>query len=81
MRTPESQIKEAILPSFEEIRDKALHYFSDANCEDESIMPLSIQAVEKYGRESAFHIMRDAERLPQTEPLHIEQSKNKEIAQ
>ena len=30
-------------------------------------MPLIIQAVEKYGHESAFGILRDAERLPQTE--------------
>ena len=30
-------------------------------------MPLVIEAVEKYGRESAFRILRDAERLPQTE--------------
>ena len=67
MRTPESKIKEAILHPEEEIREKALHYFSHANCEDESIMPLVIQAVEKYGREIAFHILRDAEWLPQTE--------------
>jgi hypothetical protein len=50
-----------------EIREKALHYFSDARCQDESIMPLVIQAVEKYGRRIAFHILRDAEWLPQTE--------------
>jgi hypothetical protein len=67
MRTPETKIKEAILHPVHEIREKALHYFSDARCEDESIMPLVIQAVEKYGREIAFYIMRDAERLPQTE--------------
>ena len=67
MHTPESKIKEAILHPVHEIREKALHYFSDANCEDESIMPLVIQAVEKYGRRIAFHILRDAEWLPQTE--------------
>ena len=67
MHTPESKIKEAILHPEEEIREKALHYFSDAHCEDESIMPLVIQAVEKYGREIAFRLLRDAERLPQTE--------------
>jgi hypothetical protein len=67
MRTPESKIKEAILHPEEEIREKALHNFSQAKCEDESIMPLVIQAVEKYGRTIAFHILRDAEWLPQTE--------------
>ncbi len=67
MHTPESKIKEAILHPVHEIREKALHYFSDANCDDETIMPLVIQAVEKYGREMGFRILRDAERLPQTE--------------
>jgi hypothetical protein len=67
MHTPESRIKAAILHPVEEIREKALHYFSQTICADESIMPLVIQAVEKYGRETAFRILRDAERLPQTE--------------
>jgi hypothetical protein len=67
MHTPESKIKEAILHPVEEIREKALHYFSDAKCDDESIMPLVIQAVEKYGRKKGFRILRDAEWLPQTE--------------
>lgn len=66
MHTPESRIKEAILHPVHEIREKALHYFSQANCKNESIMPLVIQAVEKYGQKIAFHILRDAERLPQT---------------
>ncbi len=68
MRLPESKIEEAILHPVEEIREKALHYFSDANCEDESIIPLVIQAVEKYGREMGFRILRAAERLPQPNP-------------
>ncbi len=67
MRLSESKIKEAIIHPEEEIREKALHYFTDANCEDESIMPLVIQAVEKYGREMGFRLLRDAERLTQTE--------------
>jgi len=67
MRTPESKIKQAILHPVEEIREKALHYFSDAHCEDETIMPRLIQSVAKYGREMGFRILRAAERLPQTE--------------
>jgi hypothetical protein len=67
MRTPDPTIKAAILHPEEEIREKALHYFSDAACEDESIMPLVVQAVEKYGREMGFRLLRDAEWLPQTE--------------
>jgi hypothetical protein len=61
------EIKEAILHPEEEIREKAFHYFSDAPCQDESIMPLVIEAVEKYGREMGFRLLRDAERLPQTD--------------
>ena len=67
VRLSESKIKEAILHPEEEIREKALHYFSDAHCEDESVMLLVIKAIEKYGREAGFHILRDAEWLPQTE--------------
>jgi len=67
MRTPESKIKEAILHPEEEIRLCAVEYFSNAHCEDETIMPLVIQSVEKHGRETAFEILRAAERLPQTE--------------
>lgn len=67
MRTPESKIKEAILHPFEHIREKALCYFAEANCADESIMPLVIQAVTKYKRKRNFRLLRAAERLPQTE--------------
>ena len=67
MHISESKIKAAIIHPEEEIRETALHYFSDAPCKDESIMPLVIQAVEKYGREIGFRLLRDAERLPQTE--------------
>lgn len=67
MRTPESKIKEAILHSEEEIRLTAIDYFTHLPVEDESIMPLVIEAVERYGRDSAFRILRVADRLPQTE--------------
>ena len=66
-RTPESKIKQAILHPVEEIRETAISYFSKARCDDESIMPLVIQAVEKYGRETGFRILCDAEPLPQTD--------------
>ena len=66
MRLTEEKIKEAILHHEEEIRLSALGYFTDAYTQDESIMPLVIQAVEQYGRETAFSILRNAENLPQT---------------
>ena len=67
MRLPESKIKTAILHPEEAVRLTALAYFADSFTTDESVMPLVIEAVEKYGRESAFRILRDAERLLQTE--------------
>ena len=66
MRATEDQIKSVILHPDEEIRLEAVGYWSDAFCPDPTVMPLVIQAVERYGRESAFRIMRDAEHLEQT---------------
>ena len=68
MRLPESKIKEAILHPIDEVREQALHYFSDVHSPDPMVMPLVIQAVEKYGRDQSFSILRDAEHLAQTEP-------------
>ncbi len=67
-RTPDSTIKEAILFPVEEIRTTAAAYFARSYTQDESLMPLVIQAVEQYGRDKAFNLLRDAEGLPQTEP-------------
>ena len=67
MRLPEFDIKSAILHPQEDVRLTAVGYFSDAYSNDPTVMPLVIQAVENYGRETAFRILRDAERLPQTE--------------
>jgi len=64
MRTPESEIKEAILHPVEEVRLTAVDYFSYGD--DPTVMPLVIEAVEKYGRKNGFSILRDAERLTQT---------------
>jgi hypothetical protein len=67
MRFPESKIKAAIQHPEEEVRLTALRYFTDSLNNDDSVMPLVIKAVEAYGVESAFRILRDADRLPQTE--------------
>ena len=67
IRTPESTIKQAILHPVEEIRTTALDYFSLSYTSDESLMPVVIQAVEQYGRDATFDLLRDAENLPQTE--------------
>ncbi len=68
MRLAESQIKVGILHAEEEVRLQAVGYWADCHGRDETIMPLVIQAVERYGRSSAFRMLRDAERLVQTAP-------------
>lgn len=67
MRLPESKIKEAILHPEEEVRLSALTYFANSFTTDELAKTLVIESVEKYGRDSAFRILRAAERLPQSE--------------
>jgi len=67
MRIPESKIKEALLHEEEEIRLRATVYFAVPGQTDESILPLIIQAIEKYGRDTSFSLLRQAEELPQTE--------------
>jgi hypothetical protein len=68
MRLTESKIKAAIQHPEEEVRLTALRYFTASLNNDASVMPLVIKAVETYGVDSAFRILRDAEHLPQTEP-------------
>jgi hypothetical protein len=67
MRLSEAEIREAILHTDLSIRIAALHYFSRSFSSDTSIMPLIIEAVDKYGRENSVHLMGEGERLPQTE--------------
>jgi hypothetical protein len=66
MPPSESQIKRAILHPEEEVRLTALAYFTGAHTADETIMPLVIEAVEKYGWRQAFRLLRDGDELPQT---------------
>jgi hypothetical protein len=66
MRLPVEKIQAAILHPEEEVRLTAVRYFVDSASGDASIMPLVIQAVEKYGRGSSFRILRDADDLLQT---------------
>ena len=84
MRPPESKIKEVVLHPEEEVRLTALDYFSRSNAKDETIMPLVIEAVEKYGRDRAFRILRSADSLPQTDAtvgwLAEELSKDRDLA-
>ena len=66
-RLTEAKIKAAIQHPEEEVRLTALRYFDDSYSRDESVMPLVIQAVETYGVETSFSILREADCLPQTD--------------
>ena len=48
MRLPAEKIKEAILHPDREVREAAVFYFADAHSADPTIMPLVIQACERY---------------------------------
>ena len=66
MRLSKSTIKAAILHPEEEFRFTATLYFSGSFSQGEAIMPQVVKAVETYGRDSAFRILRAAEHLPQS---------------
>jgi len=57
VRLSEEKIKQAILHPQLEIRQRAVRYFSVCHSEDEGVVPLLIQAVERYGREDAYHLV------------------------
>lgn len=67
MLFPVSKIRQAILHADKEVRLTALRYFTDAYSDDDTLMPLVMQAVEEYGRENAFRILRAAKNLRQTD--------------
>ena len=66
MRLPEARIKPAILHPESEVRLTAVDYFAGSQSCDPEVMPLVIQAVEEYGRDSSFRLLRYAEHLVQT---------------
>ena len=55
MRLPAETIKEAILHPDREVREAAVFYFADSHSPDPTIMPLVIQAIDRYGLD-AFSI-------------------------
>jgi hypothetical protein len=67
MRPAEEKIRQAILHPGDEIRAQALSYFTEGHTLDPTLMPLVIQAIEQYGRDISFRILRLASSLPQTE--------------
>ena len=67
MRLLETKIKEAILHPEKLVRQEAVYYYSNCFSPDTDVMPLAIQAIEKYGRRQAFQHVHDLENLAQTE--------------
>jgi hypothetical protein len=67
MRYPEDKIKEAILHPDLDVRDTAIRYFYSSTSPDHALMPLAIEAIEKYGRTKAFSFTHYLNLLPQTE--------------
>lgn len=67
MRLPEAKIKEAILHPEKLVRQEAVYYFSNCFSRNTEVMPLAIQAIEKYGRQQAFLYVHPLADLAQTE--------------
>jgi len=67
VRLPEDKIKEALLHPNLDVRDTAIRYFYSSTTPDQTLMPLAIEAIEKYGRTSAFSFTHYLNLLPQTE--------------
>ena len=67
MRLSENRIKEAILDTDLEIRQRGISFFAKSLSSDTSVMPLVIKAVETFGREDAYHLIGLSRDLPQTE--------------
>lgn len=67
MRLSGNKIKEAILDSDLEIRQRAISFFAKSYSSDGSVMPLIIKAVETFGRQDAYHLLGLSRNLPQTE--------------
>src|SRR5579872_570214 len=67
MRLAEDQIRRALLHKHEEIRYTAVSWYSEGFSTDESIMPIVLDSVERYGTGKSWRMMREAQWLVQTE--------------
>ena len=67
MRLTPDQIKQGINHSARSVRNACLAYFVDSFSSDPDVMPLVIQAIEKYGWDDAFDMDRVFGDLAQTE--------------
>jgi hypothetical protein len=60
MRYPGDKIKQAILHSDIDIRDRGARYFAESFSTDTSLMPLLIQAMDTYGRRNDAYWLIEA---------------------
>lgn len=67
MRLPEDKIKQGILHPERDVRDAVVFYFAHSFSPDPSLMPLVIQAIEKYGWTEAFEFYSFLDDLVQTD--------------
>lgn len=67
MRLPAAKVKEAILHAEKDVRDAAVYYFANSFSSDPAIMPLVIQAIDKFGFENAFDTYSFMQNLAQTD--------------
>jgi hypothetical protein len=67
MRLTEDKIKQGILHADAAVRELAIRYFADSFSQDPTVMPLVIQAVEKYDWRSGIGGIRSCFELVQTD--------------
>lgn len=66
MRAPEDKMKEALLSPDPHVRELALEHFGHGHRDDPHIMPLVMQAIQRYGWQNAFASLELLDNLPQT---------------
>src|SRR5476649_1701050 len=67
MRLPADKVQEAILHADQDVREAAVYYFANSFSADPGIMPLVIQAIEKFGFDDAFETYAFMKNLVQTD--------------
>jgi hypothetical protein len=67
MRLTEAQLKQAILHEDASVRDAAMTRFAESFSPDVEVMPLVMQAIERFGPRDAFESCNRIDLLAQTE--------------
>ena len=66
MRLSEEQVKQGLLHEDPQVRFAALEYFAQAFSRDTTIMPVVIEAFQRFGRNHAFPFVHPIAELAQT---------------